>query len=99
MAAELNVTPSAYSKIERGITDPSISRLEQIAKILSVDITYFFHDTNEPLKMEDGSKLYGFATKSDIEELNNIIKQLKQEIAIVKKDIAVLHSNTTKRKK
>jgi transcriptional regulator with XRE-family HTH domain len=99
MAAELNITSSAYSKIERGITDPSISRMEQIAKILGVDVTYFFLDTNEPIKVEDGTKLYGFATKSDIEELNNIIKQLKQEIATLKKDIAVLNSNAAKRKK
>jgi len=101
MAADLNITPSAYSKIERGITDPSIGRLEQIAKILGVDVTYFFQEAGDPLKMEDTDKVYGFATKGDIEELNKIINQLKQEIALLKKDILTLHAGTgqIKRKK
>ena len=38
MAHQLGITPGAYAKIERGETDPSISRLYEIAKILKVDI-------------------------------------------------------------
>jgi len=99
VAAELNITTSAYSKIERGVTDPSIGRLEQIAKILEVEVTYFFLDANGPSKVEENSTLYGFATKSDIEELSNIIRQLKQEMAILRKDMAVINLHVAKRKK
>ena len=82
MAGELGISTSAYSKIERGITDPSIGRIAEIAKILEVDITYFFE--MPATKAEDPNKNYGFATKSDIEELTNIINKLKQEMASLK---------------
>ena len=38
MASKLGITPSAYSKIEAGFTDVNLSRLEQIAAILDVDL-------------------------------------------------------------
>jgi len=85
MAGELGITTSAYSKIERGITDPSIGRMAQIAKILEVEVTYFFQEQNATAaRIEDPNKTYGFATKSDIEELTNIINKIKQEIADLK---------------
>ena len=83
MAGELNISTSAYSKIERGITDPSISRVDAIAKILDVDITYFFQE-HPTSKTEDPNKAYGFATKGDIEELTGLISGLKQEITRLK---------------
>ena len=85
MAGELGISTSAYSKIERGVTDPSISRITEIAKILEVDITYFFE--GQANKMEDTNKTYGFATKSDIEELTRMINTIKQEIASFKKSL------------
>ena len=85
MAVELGISTSAYSKIERGVTDPSIGRITEIAKILEVDITYFFE--GQANKMEDTNKTYGFATKSDIEELTRMINTIKQEIASLKKNL------------
>ena len=38
VSSELGITVSAYSKIERGLTDPSLSRMKQIAGILEGDI-------------------------------------------------------------
>ncbi len=87
MAGELGISTSAYSKIERGVTDPSIGRMGEIAKILEVDISYFFQEQGSisPInKAEDHNKPYGFATKSDIEELISIINKMKQEIASLK---------------
>ena len=99
VAADLNLTSSAYSKIERGVTDPSVGRLEQIAKILGVEVTYFFQESNEQHRVEEGPALYGFATKIDIDEVNNAIKQLKQEIAVLKKELAAIHTRPAKSKK
>ena len=82
MAGELGISISAYSKIERGVTDPSISRIAEIAKILQVEVTYFF--TPETNRTQDPAKTYGFATKSDIEELTRMINLIKQEIASLK---------------
>lgn len=85
MAGELGISTSAYSKIERGVTDPSIGRIAEIAKILEVDVTYFF---DVPVnKIEESNKTYGFATKSDVEELIRMINIMKQEIANLKKSL------------
>ena len=85
MADELGLSLSAYNKIERGVTDPSIGRIAAIAKILEVDVTYFFQEQNTPIhKAEDPNKPYGFATKADIEELTGMITKLKQEVASLK---------------
>lgn len=83
IADELGISISAYSKIERGVTDPSVGRIKGIAAILDVDITYFFADKPFISKVED-PKHYGFASKSDIEELINMINKMKIEIAALK---------------
>jgi len=44
MADKLEITAGAYAKIERGETDPSISRLFQIAAILKTDVVSFIKD-------------------------------------------------------
>lgn len=36
VAEKLGISVPAYSKIESGVTDPSLSRVEQIAKIYNV---------------------------------------------------------------
>ncbi|MEO6251667.1 MAG: helix-turn-helix transcriptional regulator [Ferruginibacter sp.] len=85
MAGELGISKSAYSKIERAVTDPSVGRIAAIAKILEVDVTYFFQEQSTFIhKAEDPNKAYGFATKADIEELTGMINRLKQEIASLK---------------
>jgi transcriptional regulator with XRE-family HTH domain len=38
IAFELGITPGAYSKIERGITDVSLSRLVDIAKVMGIPL-------------------------------------------------------------
>ena len=96
MADELGISISAYSKIERGVTDPSVGRVEEIAKILEVDVTYFFQEEGSGNKIEDANKPYGFATKSDIEELIHIINKMKQEIGVLK---ATAQSASAKKKK
>jgi len=99
VADELNISESAYSKIERGITDPSIGRLEQIAKILGVTVSYFFQETMPPVKLEEESAQYGFALKSDLEAIIINIRHLKEEMAVLKKDMASMHQAYAKRKK
>lgn len=42
VSMQLGITMSAYSKIERGITDPSLSRMMQIAAILEFELADFF---------------------------------------------------------
>lgn len=93
MANDLNITPSAYSKIERGITDPSIGRLAQIANILGVDIMYFFQggetykDTETYNIVSEPRAWYGTVDKEDFEELRAEIRRLKEEILLIKKEL------------
>ncbi len=83
MAGELGISKSAYSKIERGVTDPSVSRIAAIAKILEVEVTYFFQEAGIT-KAEDHNKLYGYASKNELEELIKEFEKLKREITSIK---------------
>lgn len=96
MAGELGISTSAYSKIERGVTDTSVGRLDAIAKILEVEVTYFFQEPTSITKAEDGSKAIGYATKADIDDINHAIKKLQQEIINLK---AVIPTPAPKKKK
>ena len=101
MAGELNISTSAYSKIERGITDPSIGRLSQIATILGVEISSFLQDAAGENKILDKEKIYGsgYATKEEVEEIASAIRQLKLEMASIKKEIIATVTNKGKKKK
>jgi transcriptional regulator with XRE-family HTH domain len=88
MATELEITAGAYAKIERGETDPSATRLLKIAEILEVDVTMFFKDNFKSVKLEDSGSQYGFATKHDVENLAQLIKQLNKEVEKLKSQVA-----------
>lgn len=47
MAVDLKLSPHAYANIEQGKTDIQLSRLEQIAKVLGVEITDLFSGEKE----------------------------------------------------
>jgi len=82
LAEELGMNTSSYSKIERGETDASTSKLLKIAEILEVDVAVFFKDIHPKTDkfIEPNSPKYGFATKGDIDELLKMIHQLQLEI-------------------
>lgn len=48
VSTEIGITLSAYSKIERGLTDPSLSRMKQIAGVLEVDLSLLFKPKDYP---------------------------------------------------
>lgn len=64
MCEKLDISMSGYSKIERGETDLTISRIEQIAEILEVDMSQIlnfnasqvFTITNNKLVQGTGAK-------------------------------------------
>jgi len=96
VALDLGITPGAYSKIESGPTEISVKKLAAIAAILEVNITYFFQQPTTAHKVEEPDMAFGFATKTDIEELTRIINKMKQEIANLK---ANLQTTTVKKKR
>ena len=98
MAGELGISTSAYSKIERGVTDPSVGRVTAIAKILDVKVIYFFQE--QPIvKAEDPKEVYGFATKSDIEDLISMINKMKREMVDLRASLLPAAPEVKKKKK
>lgn len=86
MGMELGITAGAYAKIERGESDPSATRLLQIAEILGVDVTVFFQEV-VPNKAEDDIKKYGIATQHDIQAIHELIVLLKKELESLRAEI------------
>lgn len=87
VAEDLGMTKGAFSKIERGLTNIPIARLIEIAAVLKVDIGEFFEREHKINKVEDHIPQYGFASKSDIEEVVRMIQSLAKEVTMLKATI------------
>ena len=81
IAEKLGITAGAYAKIERGETDPSISRLFQIAEVLKVSINDILEDDskskqarNEPILQNQVSRLL-----TEMEKLKNELKKIPKQ--------------------
>lgn len=98
MGAELGITAGAYAKIERDETDPSASRLMQIAEILGVDVTYFFSKISPSQLMQERlPEDYTAVSRQDILQLSAIIQSLQNEIAGIKSELAILKKSRIKK--
>ena len=100
VAFELGLSHSSYSKIERGETDPNLSRLFQLAKILGVGIIDFFTEDNKP-NLKETVTGYGNINNTDLEKLNQSIPKLLSEInklrtALSEKEISSKYKRTKK---
>ena len=81
IADKLEITAGAYAKIERGETDPSISRLFEIAQIFEVDIITLVQDPS--------AKVSG--------DIHSQINTLIKDMDTLKKDVAVLKKTNPKK--
>ncbi|NCI51978.1 helix-turn-helix domain-containing protein [Sediminibacterium roseum] len=83
IASELDITAGAYAKIERGETDPSITRIKQIADILKVDVTFFFQEQPAGLSLvaePESNKYSTYASREDVENLAQLIRQINTKL-------------------
>ena len=84
VSMQLGITMSAYSKIERGITDPSLSRMMKIAEILEFELSDFFlvRNSSETPNWEDESKFqeYGFVTRKEFAEYVRVVTELQAKL-------------------
>ncbi len=84
VSSRMNITLSAYSKIERGLTDPSLSRMRQIAEILKFDLADILLEEKEvPLnQFQENLDIdsYRFVTKKEFNELKNLVIGLQKKI-------------------
>jgi transcriptional regulator with XRE-family HTH domain len=88
MASELGITPGAYAKIERGETDVSITRLGQIADALGVKIGSLLQENHPVSIVEEAGNPYGFASKAELEQLAQMIRQINRELEKIRAEMS-----------
>ncbi len=97
VADELGISHGAYAKIERNETDPNTSRLIEIAKVLGVTVTDFFEDS--PANSRENKINYGYASKTDVENLTHLVHALTKEIEKLRQELPKAASRGKKGKK
>ena len=99
MAAELEITAGAYAKIERGETDPSATRLAQIAKILKVEVGYFFQDglVTQELSDKNSNLQYSNVNQQAFAEMTSLINSLKADVEKIKIELASIKKSKSKK--
>jgi transcriptional regulator with XRE-family HTH domain len=66
MASELKMSLSGYSKIERDETDLTLSKIEQIASILSVDVSQLLNfDASRVFNISHNKLVQGLGAKAE----------------------------------
>ena len=112
MAELLNLSKKAYERIERGETDIQLSRLEQIAKLLEVEIADLFSlDRGLIFKLSihhshtsNDSQSFNFSGASatlehELEKARLVIEQQRKEIGYLKLQNADLREMVNMMKK
>ncbi len=90
MATELDMSLSGYNKIERGESDISLSRLEQIAQVLKTDVSQILN--------LDKSLSFHFNNKGDATGIGTLIQnqyvsqsdELKMMLTLLQEQVNIL---------
>ncbi len=103
MAEKLSMSVSGYAKIERGGTDIPLSRLEQIAQMLGIELQNLFNPEGKVLinlgEINGASSCYvhtcnvtksGKEFEHEIEKLHLIVEQQAKEINYLKEIIELM---------
>ncbi|MGQ3012494.1 MAG: helix-turn-helix domain-containing protein [Flavobacteriales bacterium] len=94
MADELGITVAAYSNIERGVTDITVTRLFQIAEILEMSALRFLRDEG-PYVITEDEKLYTPMDRPS-GEIVQVIRQLQQQLYDLQKEVDALRPEIKK---
>lgn len=91
MAEMLGISTTGYSKIERGETDISFSRLEQIAKALDISVIDLlsFQDKYYVQQTNHTGNYGGFIVNQNIYDakLEDKVKEIELEVAKIKEEL------------
>ena len=87
VAKRLDISIPAFSKIETGITDVNLSRLEQIAKLFEMSVVQLLsqHDAEEEKQVNN-----------ELLEIREKLKQREAEIIELQKKVIQLYEETRK---
>lgn len=83
MADELNLTLAGYSKIERGDTELTLTRLRQIATVLNIKVSVLVREEeelNENAALSEGRTAYQ-TLPMELLRMSNDINALQRELA------------------
>jgi len=89
IANRLGISVPAFSKIETGVTDVNLSRLEQIASVFSVPLVKLLDDNHQ--EQEDDSQQ---------QEVDAVVQRLmcrENEISALQKKVIVLYEELRKK--
>ncbi len=96
MASEMQMSLSGYSKIERNEVDLTLSRIQQIAQILGVDISQILNfDASQIFNLTENHMVQGTGAKAKQinfygdEYKDKYIKMLEEENARLKKELGL----------
>ena len=93
MADELGITVAAYSNIERGVTDISVTRVYQIAAILNISPLSLLIEQKEDLMQDSSNPSEGYSSSltqqvymliQQVQQLSSRVDQLDHEVALMK---------------
>lgn len=92
IAAEMEMSVSGYSRVERGEVDLTLTRLEKIADILEVDVskvlnfdaTQIFNISNSGTIQDNASLQQGITNKYNDEIKDKYIRNLEEQIERLK---------------
>jgi transcriptional regulator with XRE-family HTH domain len=94
MADDIGITVAAYSNIERGVTDISVTRMYQIAAVLKVNPFSFLSDSGVNILNDSAENTYVHSTGisqqvymliQQVQTLNSRIDQLDYELSLIKR--------------
>jgi len=86
IAERLNISIPAYSKIETGVTDVNLSRLEQIAHLFEVDLSGLFSGESIPAPMPT----------PEFEKLEKELSECEKEILYLQRKVIHLYEELNK---
>jgi len=85
---KIGISLSAYSKIERGTTDPSLSRMLQIADVLDIDLgqiqispTYGMPKSRDRVEESTPQDMVLSRLQAEMEKLRARVEQLENKLS------------------
>jgi transcriptional regulator with XRE-family HTH domain len=97
VADKLQMSSNGYGDIERGATDPKLSRLLQLAELFEMKPAEFFEPsdkTNINVKVRQNRGGFSINSSNEVETHKFIIEQKDKEIALLKRIIELMEMKT-----
>lgn len=100
VAEKLGMSSNAYGDIERGASDPKLSKLQKISDILGIHLSELLNlneKTTLSINFNKQGRHYNvyMSSDSESEKLRTVIESQKTEIAYLKEIVALLKKTST----